>query len=95
MTQVVGYRPADDLAREQVEHDGQVEPALRRPDVGDVGEPDPIEGGCLEGAAEQVWRDGKRVGTLLLVRRKRRWRRAASPMSRIRRAMRLRPMRRP
>ena len=31
--------PADDPAREQVQHDRQVQPALGRPDVGEVGHP--------------------------------------------------------
>lgn len=33
------HAPADDLAREQVQHHGQVQPALVRADVGDVGHP--------------------------------------------------------
>src|SRR5678816_212677 len=32
-------RPADDLAREQIHDDGQVEPALPRPNVGDIRDP--------------------------------------------------------
>ena len=32
-------RPADDLAREQIHHDGEVEPALPRPNVGDIRDP--------------------------------------------------------
>jgi len=36
---VVVHRPADDLAREQVDHHGQVEPAFVGADVGDVGNP--------------------------------------------------------
>ena len=31
--------PADDHAREQIHDDGQIQPALPRPDVGDVGHP--------------------------------------------------------
>ena len=37
--QAVTRGPADDPSREEVEHDGEVEPALRRPDVGDIGPP--------------------------------------------------------
>src|SRR5713101_1933758 len=32
-------RPTDDLAREQIHDDGQVEPALPRPNVGDIRDP--------------------------------------------------------
>ena len=32
-------RPADNPAREQIHDDGQVEPALPRPNVGDIGDP--------------------------------------------------------
>lgn len=34
--QAVTRGPADDAAREEVENDGEVEPTLCRPDVGDV-----------------------------------------------------------
>ena len=37
--QRVAERPADDLAAEQVEHDGQVDPARERRQIGDVGHP--------------------------------------------------------
>lgn len=33
------HRPADDPAREEIEHDGDVEPAFRRPDIREVGSP--------------------------------------------------------
>ena len=36
MAEVVGHGPADDTAREQVEHHGQVQPALSNPDIGVV-----------------------------------------------------------
>ena len=36
---VVGHRPTDDATREQVDDDGQVQPALLRPDVRDVRDP--------------------------------------------------------
>jgi hypothetical protein len=52
--QMVGHRPADDLARGQVLDRGRVQPALVGRRVGDVGEPDRI--GPLGGEApvEQV-----------------------------------------
>ena len=31
------HRPADDTAREQVDHHGDIEPALGRPDIGEIG----------------------------------------------------------
>src|SRR5713226_499305 len=36
------HRPADDLAGKEVEHHGEIEPALVRPDVGDVAGPYPV-----------------------------------------------------
>jgi hypothetical protein len=33
------HRPADDPAREQIDHGRHVEPPLSRPDVGEVGDP--------------------------------------------------------
>jgi len=33
------HRPANDAAREEIEHDGNVKPSLRRPDVSEVGHP--------------------------------------------------------
>ena len=40
--QAVTRRPANDAPREEVENDGEVEPALCRPDVGDVRPPFPV-----------------------------------------------------
>ena len=36
VAEVVGHGPADDAAGEQVEHHGQVQPALSSPDVGQI-----------------------------------------------------------
>ena len=38
----VAHRPANHAARVEIEDDGQIEPALSGPDVGDVPGPDPI-----------------------------------------------------
>ena len=49
--QVAGHAsahgPADDAPGVEVEHDGQVQPALCRPDIADVGSPFLV--GCLGG----------------------------------------------
>jgi len=37
--QTIGHRPADDAAGEQVDDNGQIQPPLAGPDVGDVGGP--------------------------------------------------------
>ena len=54
-------RPANNFAVEQIEHDGQVEPALMGPQVGDIRRPDLI--GCRrhEVSGEQVLRHGQAV----------------------------------
>src|SRR5947208_9194119 len=40
------HGPADDLAVKQIEHTGKIEPALSRPNVGDVCKPRPV--GCRD-----------------------------------------------
>ena len=50
--EMVGERPADDLARKGVEDDGEIDEGLRQTNVGDVGDPDLIEAGGLEPAHE-------------------------------------------
>src|SRR3954471_13453234 len=52
--QVIRHRPADDLARGQVLDRGQVQPALVRRQVGDVGQPDRVGPLGDEVAVEQV-----------------------------------------
>jgi hypothetical protein len=74
--------------KEQVQRPSQVQPALGGPDVGEIGQPDPIGRAGREVAPEQV-RRYRDTCALLVVRR------ADSPMPRIRRATRLRPTRRP
>src|SRR3954466_4915416 len=59
--QVIRHRPADDLARGQVLDRGQVQPALVRRQVGDVGQPDRVGPLGDEVAVEQVRRDRQGV----------------------------------
>src|SRR3546814_2153325 len=49
--------PAHDTPTMQVENDGKVEPALRRPDIGDVARPLTVGGGCGKIAVQPVCRD--------------------------------------
>jgi hypothetical protein len=53
---VLGHRPADDPARVAVDHDGQVELALPRRDLGQIGDPQPIRRGRVEVARDQIRR---------------------------------------
>ena len=55
--QPVGCRPADDPAGEQVDDNGEVQPAFAGPHVGDVGTPLPVGPRCREVLIEQVQRD--------------------------------------
>src|SRR5665213_2308224 len=48
------HRPADDPTREEIEDRRNIEPALGRPDVGEVRDPLPVRSGCFELAVEQV-----------------------------------------
>jgi hypothetical protein len=48
------HRPAHDLATVEVHDGGQIEPSLIGPDIGDIGEPDPVRRGGGEVAVEQV-----------------------------------------
>jgi hypothetical protein len=51
-----GHRPADDRAREAVEHRRQVERALIRSDAADVGEPELVRPRGAKAAADQIRR---------------------------------------
>jgi hypothetical protein len=62
--QMVAHRPADHLARRQVEHGGQVKPALVRGYVGDVAEPNLVRRGHLEVLSEQVGRNRQAVAAV-------------------------------
>ena len=72
--QVVGHRPADDLAAPGIQHHGKVEEACRRRHVGDVGDPELVRPGRGELAIHQVRR---RPGVLVTPGRHR----AAVPMA--------------
>jgi hypothetical protein len=52
------HRPADHTPGEQVDDGGHVEPTLRRPDIGKVGNPFAVGSGCFEGAVEHIGSDG-------------------------------------
>ena len=52
------HRPAHYAPREQIDHGGHVEPTLRRPDIGEVGDPSSVGSGSREGAIEHVGSDG-------------------------------------
>ncbi len=54
-------RPADDLAVEQIEDDGQVQPALAGLDVRDIPRPDSIRRLGCEVTRQQIRRDGQRM----------------------------------
>jgi Zn-dependent protease with chaperone function len=56
---VIGERPADDAAAEEIEHDSEIAPALCRPDVGDVSDPGLIEFDAVLFEPDQA--GGKRV----------------------------------
>jgi hypothetical protein len=54
----IPLRPADDLARTQVEDRREVKPTLPGGDTGEIGEPDLVGLLCFEVACEPIWRDG-------------------------------------
>src|SRR4051794_24740294 len=54
--EVIGERPADDPPAVAVHHAGQLQPAFPRADVGDVRAPQPVDGGWVEVALDQVGR---------------------------------------
>src|SRR6478609_1834996 len=55
--QPVACCPANDPSCEQVDNDGEVQPAFAGPDIGDVGAPLLVGCYCGEVLIEQVWRD--------------------------------------
>ena len=59
------HRPAHDLAREQVDDSRQIEPALVRADVGDVGHPDPIRAVNVKVLLQPVGRHDGRLDAVL------------------------------
>ena len=62
--QMIAHRPADHLARCQIEHRGQVEPAFTGRDVGDVGQPDLVRRTRLEVLPQQVGGDGQAMAAV-------------------------------
>ena len=52
------HRPAHHPPREQIDHGGNVEPALRGPDLGEVGNPSSVGSGGRKGAVKHVRSDG-------------------------------------
>ncbi len=54
--EMIGHRPADDLAAPGVEHDGKVEESARGRHEGDIGHPELVRRACLEVAIDQVRR---------------------------------------
>ena len=52
------HRPADDPAREQINHGGDVQPAFRRPHIGEVGDPFAVRLIGRELPVERVRRHG-------------------------------------
>jgi hypothetical protein len=52
------HRPANHPAGEEIDHGGHIEPALRGPDIGEVGDPFAVGSGCLEAAVEHIGSDG-------------------------------------
>jgi hypothetical protein len=55
------HRPANDATGEQVNDHSYVEPAFRRPDIGEVSDPFAIGGGGFEAAVKNVRSDGGRL----------------------------------
>jgi hypothetical protein len=53
---VLGHRPADAATRVAVDHDGEVELALPRLNLGQVGRPEPVRLGRVEVASDEVGR---------------------------------------
>lgn len=63
---VVGDRPAHDLATERVDDRAAVDPAVRRAMLGDVGEPDPVRRVGAELPLDQVVMGGRVRAVALL-----------------------------
>ena len=64
LVKTVAHRPAHDPSRVQVEDHRQVQPALPRPDVGDVAPPLPIRPSRREVLVEVVGRDREGVAAV-------------------------------
>ena len=59
LVQAIAGSPDDDSSGEQVDHDGKVQPALSRPDVGDVRTSLPVRTGRRKVLVQEVRRDRK------------------------------------
>jgi hypothetical protein len=55
------HRPADYAPREQVDDSRYINPAFRRPDIGEVSNPFAVGSRRFEGAVEHVGSDGARL----------------------------------
>src|SRR5450631_2447771 len=58
------HRKADNLTAEQIDDDRKIDPAFRRPEIGDVARPDSIRRFDAKLALEQVRRNGKVMGAV-------------------------------
>lgn len=54
------HRPAHHAPGEQIDHGSHIQPALRGPDIGEVGNPAAVGSGSIKGAIQHVWSDGGR-----------------------------------
>ena len=84
------HRPANDATGEQVNDHSHVEPAFRRPDIGEVSDPFAIGGTGFEAAVENIRSDGGGCRSPTSDGSRRRRGRARSACSRINRSMRCR-----
>jgi len=92
--QAITNRPANDAARKQVDDDGQANPSLPRPDVGDIDTPLLVRPGGGKSWSMMLGATGQ-LCSLSVVRLNRRFWRALRSFSRIRRAVRRRPTAKP
>jgi len=89
--QVIGHRPADDLAAPGIKNDGEIEEPARRRHEGDVGNPQLVGPGRGEVPVHQVrCRSRIPVACVVVIPLRRRLA-PTSPAARISRAIRLRP----
>lgn len=95
LAQVIAHRPSHHLAGEQVEDDGEVQPAFVGRDIADVGQPDFIRPGGEKGLIEEIVGDGQAVVAVGGDHANRRCVAARMPWRRISRSMRPRLTGRP
>ena len=63
---VIAHRPADHLARGEVEGGGEIEPALACWNVGQVAEPNAVLRRCLETLGQKVRRDRQMMAAAMV-----------------------------